>query len=227
MAVELIGYNLEDMALALNAMESSLKTGEQARLRLSTEGLPSENNLESAYQNLIANGFHVSRPTAYLDEGVAITDLVLTKGSPQWVGLIPLIVPIFTIGLIAFGIMKIETIAGAVVKVLIVSGVVVLLLAIAVRKPVEKYIERGGKIPLAPATVPRDIEQKVRGLWNKACSWEKIPPESKFVVFSNDNPYTREYNKAVGELLRYKQFQTGEWKPAVTKSKKALAASLR
>lgn len=157
MAVELIGYNLEDMTFALNAMESNLKPGEQASLKLCTEGLPSENNLEIAYQSLIANGFHVSRPTAYLDEEVAVTDWVLTKGSPQWAMLIPLLVPVLTLGLIAFSIIKIETIASAIVKVLIVTGVVIIIVVIALRKPAEKYIERGGKIPMLPATAKKAL----------------------------------------------------------------------
>jgi uncharacterized membrane protein (UPF0127 family) len=67
-----------------------------------------------------------------------------------------------------------------------------------------------------PAVFPQDLAEKVREFWRKACEWEDIPLESKFVVFSDDNPYVKDYNEAVGQLLRWRQFRTGEWAPATT-----------
>lgn len=32
-------------------------------------------------------------------------------------------------------------------------------------------------------------------LWTKACEFENIDPKSSFVVFSEDNPFEKEYNK--------------------------------
>jgi len=142
MARELIGYDLEDMTLALNAMEDSLNTGERARLKLCTNSLPSESEIESIYNNLIANGFHVNYPSAYLDGEIAVTDLVLTKGSPQWAAIIPLIVPILIIGLIAFSIVKIESIASALVKLIAVAGAVAIILAIIIRAPSRRELAR-------------------------------------------------------------------------------------
>ncbi len=36
-----------------------------------------------------------------------------------------------------------------------------------------------------------------RRLWNKACDWDKIPPESRFVAFSRNNPYAEMNNRAM------------------------------
>ena len=103
-----------------------------------------------------------------------------------------------------------------------VGGIIIL--AVVLRKPAEKYIEAGGRVPKLPqAKRTSELESRVKNLWRKACEWDKILPESKFVVFSDDNPYLKEYNDAVGQLLRIAKVKAGEWKPAVTKSKKALA----
>ena len=40
----------------------------------------------------------------------------------------------------------------------------------------------------------------VRQLWEKACEHDGIPPDSMFVVFSDNNPYVPYHNKAVREL---------------------------
>ncbi len=77
-----------------------------------------------------------------------------------------------------------------------------------------KHPGRWGKVH--PAVFPQDLAEKVRELWRKACEWEDIPLESRFVVFSEDNPFVKDYNEAVGQLLRWKQFRTGEWAPATT-----------
>jgi hypothetical protein len=34
-------------------------------------------------------------------------------------------------------------------------------------------------------------------LWQLACQYDGIAPESKFVVFSQDNPFARKYNFAM------------------------------
>jgi len=36
-----------------------------------------------------------------------------------------------------------------------------------------------------------------RELWKKACEYDGIPPDSKFVTFSKDNPYAKLYNEAL------------------------------
>uniref|UniRef100_A0A7C2EIN5 Uncharacterized protein n=1 Tax=Ammonifex degensii TaxID=42838 RepID=A0A7C2EIN5_9THEO len=42
-------------------------------------------------------------------------------------------------------------------------------------------------------------------LWRKACEYDNIPPESKFVVFSADNPYVLFYNRILTELQEARQ----------------------
>ena len=41
----------------------------------------------------------------------------------------------------------------------------------------------------------------VRRLWRKACKHEGIDPKSKFVVFSNENPWNDDYNAAMSKYL--------------------------
>jgi len=80
------------------------------------------------------------------------------------------------------------------------------------KEPLFPHTTRG-QVSRLPQTELRD---KARELWVKACEWEKIPPDSKFVIFSEDNPYMKEYHEAMGRLLRFKQVQSGQWRSAVT-----------
>ena len=228
--VEIVGSSQNELASALELMESGINYGESARVRLCTEGLPEAADLAQVYLDVLASGHHISYPTSTVINGIPTSEFVIRKGSPQWQLIVPLLVPLFTIGLVTFGITKIESITKALVPIILISIGGLIVLAAVIAKPATKvataYIERGGKVPYLPATNggPGELEKKVHSLWIKACEWEKIPIESKFVVFSDENPYLKEYNEAVSKLLRFKQFQHGEWKPAVTKSsKKALA----
>jgi hypothetical protein len=40
----------------------------------------------------------------------------------------------------------------------------------------------------------------IKELWQKACKYDNIPVNSKFVIFSKDNPFMAEYNQAVATL---------------------------
>ena len=78
------------------------------------------------------------------------------------------------------------------------------------RSPAVKIIiqdARSGR-QFMPQTELRD---KVREIWVKATEWEGIPPDSKFVVFSEKNPYNKEYLEAVGKLMRAMQVSRGEY----------------
>jgi len=224
--IEIVGSSKNELASGLELMESGINYGESARVMLCTEGLPDEADLAQVYLDVLASGHHISYPTSTVINGIPTTEFVIRKGSPQWQLIVPLLVPLFTIGLVTFGITKIESIAKALVPIILISIGGLIVLAAVLSKPATKYIERGGKVPYLPATNggPSELEQKVHSLWIKACEHEGIPIESKFVVFSDDNPYLKEYNEAVKRLLRFAQFKTGKWQPAVTKSsKKALA----
>lgn len=50
----------------------------------------------------------------------------------------------------------------------------------------------------AEATNPQRFV--VKNLWNKMCAHDKIDPKSNFVVFSDANPFSAEYNKAMSAL---------------------------
>jgi len=221
---EIFGYP-EDLATGLDLMENSMNLGEKARITLCTEGLPRQESLDAMYDDMKAIGCHLSRPTARMVGGIPTTEFVLKKGSPQWTMILPLIVPVLISGLITFGIFRLESITKALMPIILIGGGLMIVLAVLARKPATAYIERGGKVPYLPATNggPGELEEKAHSLWIKACEAEGIPVESKFVVFSDDNPYIKDYNEAVGRLQRLRQFKGGRWQPAVIKSKKALA----
>ncbi len=142
---EIVGYSREDFATALDLMESTIDMGQKARITICTEGMPSQEELDAIYWGIIAEGCHVSRPTAQLAGGIPTTEFVLQKGSPQWQIIVPVLVPLFIIGLIAWGITQLPAISKALMPLLIVGVIGIIGLAIIIRKPAEKYIERGGK----------------------------------------------------------------------------------
>ena len=45
------------------------------------------------------------------------------------------------------------------------------------------------------------LNQIVKTLWKKACAFDKIPPDSKFVVFSDGNRAAKLYYAAVAKLF--------------------------
>jgi len=55
-----------------------------------------------------------------------------------------------------------------------------------------------------------DMRATVKSAWNSACEHEQIPTDSKFVVFSDDNPFSPFYDKAVRQLMEMmEQYQAG------------------
>jgi hypothetical protein len=42
----------------------------------------------------------------------------------------------------------------------------------------------------------------LKQLWDKACEYDRIPIGSKFVVFSDHNPWLKKYNFAITAYLR-------------------------
>ena len=149
---EIIGFSQSELASGLELMESSINYGDKARVTLCTEALPDEAQLADAYLGMLSTGHHVSYPTASIINGVPSTEFIISKGSPFWPLIIPLIIPLFIIGLISFGITKIETITKALVPIILISVGGLIVLAAVLSKPATKYIERGGKIPYLPST---------------------------------------------------------------------------
>lgn len=143
---EVIGHSMGDLATALQAMEASIDFGESARITLCTESLPAEELLDNLYLGMITTGCHVSQPTAAMVEGVPTTEFVLRKGSPAWAALIPLLIPLGTVGLVAFGLAKIESISKALMPLMLVTVGGLIVLVALVRKPAERLLE-AGKLP--------------------------------------------------------------------------------
>jgi len=142
---EIIGYSAAELPTALELVESTMEVGGKACLAICTEDLPTEDELDDLYLGMLANGFHAYRPTARVISGIPTTELVLQKGSPSFAVIVPLLVPLFIIGLIAFGIVQIEAIGKALLPLMITGAVGLVALALIVRKPAEKYLERAGR----------------------------------------------------------------------------------
>ena len=47
----------------------------------------------------------------------------------------------------------------------------------------------------------RTLSESVASLWTAACGYDGIPADSRFVVWSDNNPYAASYNSAMGRLL--------------------------
>jgi hypothetical protein len=45
------------------------------------------------------------------------------------------------------------------------------------------------------------LARTVKALWAEACKFDGIPAESKFVVLSDENPYSKAYNEAMGDFM--------------------------
>jgi len=154
--VEIVGYSQSELASGLELMEAGIDYGEKARVTLCTEALPDEAQLAEMYLGMLSTGHHVSYPTASVVDGIPTTEFVIKKGSPFWPLIIPLIVPVLTLGLVTFGITKIESITKALVPIILISLGGLIVLAAVISKPATKvataYIERGGKVPYLPST---------------------------------------------------------------------------
>ena len=144
-AAQVVGHSIQDLSGALNTMENSLAKGSQAKLEFCTESMPADEDLDKLFLSATATGFHLSYPTAKRIKGVATTELILTKGSPQWALLIPLIPTVLIVGLIAFGLVRIEEISKALLPLMITGAVGFVALVLIVRKPAERYLERVGR----------------------------------------------------------------------------------
>jgi hypothetical protein len=49
------------------------------------------------------------------------------------------------------------------------------------------------------------LRNTAKAIWKRACEHDKIPPESKFVVFSVGNPSVPFYNICMSELFHARQ----------------------
>lgn len=221
--VALLGHTPDELAFGLNTVDSVTQPGERLKISLVSSELPTDIELETFILEAAWAGLEVSYPTTEIIDGLPTTTFILTKGplappgtTSAWaLALIPIIPTILIVGLVAFSITQIGTITKALLPILIVtiSGII-LLGALLTRRHVVEAVSPVVKRKYLTQTLPKtELEQDVQDLWKKACKWEGIEPEAKFVVFSEDNPYMPEYDRAMGKLLRFKQFEYGEWQP--------------
>ncbi len=150
--MELIGYSLDDLGTALEAMENSINFGESCAIKICTERMPSQEMLDSVYVGILESGHHVSEPVATQVGDIVVTSFAIKKGSPQWQLIVPLIIPLVVVGFLIFSITKIGEWAPWIIGTILAVGGIAIALAVLLRKPAQAYIERGGKIPLLPAT---------------------------------------------------------------------------
>ena len=61
-------------------------------------------------------------------------------------------------------------------------------------------------LPVNPETGDAEMANprkfQVKYLWNRMCAHDKIEPKSNFVVFSDSNPWLREYDEAMALLQK-------------------------
>lgn len=135
--MELSGTTVTELTDALRVMEDSLNDGGRARLQIASYDLPDSQTIDQFYYDLISAGFHTSKPKTKVIDGIPVTELVLIKGSPAWWALlIPIIPAIMIVGLVAFGITRIEVITKALMPLLLVAGgVAVAVVAVVIASP--------------------------------------------------------------------------------------------
>ncbi|MBD3263787.1 MAG: hypothetical protein GF375_01640, partial [Candidatus Omnitrophica bacterium] len=74
----------------------------------------------------------------------------------------------------------------------------------AARKVYQRPIENPDIVSPHPEEVEH-LQGQVKELWKKACEYEGIPVDSKFVIFSKDNPYNEAYNRAMTQYMKVKK----------------------
>jgi len=153
--VEMVGHNTSQLAEALTRMEDSIDYGRKAKLQLITSQMPTREDLDSFYTNLAAIGFHTSKPMAKMVDGIPCTELVIRKGSPAWAMLIPLIPTVIIGGLVAFGLVKIESITKAIMPLVLVTlGGLIILAGVVTRPSVVRAVGETASRKYLPATIP-------------------------------------------------------------------------
>lgn len=140
---EAVGYSMDDLRVALDVMENYLDVGDQVRVRICSEFMPTEQELDQLYVEIIAIGEHASQPTATIIDGIPTTDFTLRKGSPALpLAVIPLIGLFGILGMITFGVLKIESITKALLPLTLVIVGGVIIIAGLLRQPATRIAER-------------------------------------------------------------------------------------
>ena len=162
---EIVGFTLDQLATDIEALEQYIAGGGALQLNICTEDIPTEADLASLVLNAEQAGFAMTFPEVSLQSGVPTTSFTLSGSTPrsnylgagiptgQWQVLIPLLTPLATIGIIAYGITKVGDISKAIMPILLVAGGIMVVSIALLRRPAERYLERGGRVPYLPSTV--------------------------------------------------------------------------
>ncbi len=120
------GTTISQLEQALDFYESKLSNGESIKLELVSNYMPNQTELDEFYGTLLGSGFHVSKPESHMDSNFAVTSLEMTKGSPIFLAIIPLLSTLIIGGFVVFGITKIDKIKNALMPILlVVAGITI------------------------------------------------------------------------------------------------------
>jgi predicted Ser/Thr protein kinase len=50
------------------------------------------------------------------------------------------------------------------------------------------------------------LKEDAKALWALCCEHDRIDPNTKFIIFSDDNPYLETYNKTIMEYFEAKSY---------------------
>lgn len=142
----LSGHTSRELQYGLNLMDSITEAGEKIEVSIVSNALPSEEDLRQFIVSAAMAGIEVSYPSTELVEGVyPTTTFTITKTNPTpgitsvfpAAALIAIIPTVMIVGLIGFGIFKIESITKALVPILLITiGGIIVIAGIMTRKPV-------------------------------------------------------------------------------------------
>ena len=173
--VEMVGQTADELSRGLSMMERTMAEGQKVRIELVTDSMPTGDDLAQFYHSLIADGHHVSRPTAKIVGGFPVTSIVMKKGSPALALLVPIIPTVLILGLITFGIFRIEKIANALMPILVVSFAGLIVLAIILtRKPVLSAAEKIATRQKLLASTIVDVQPQTESQHDKAEGQERV-----------------------------------------------------
>lgn len=151
----ILGYDINNLATDIEKLEPELAAGKALQIEICTEGTPTQEDLAQIVINADQAGFAATFPTFKVISGIPTTSFVLTSGhlatggnglpTGQWQLILPIIIPLATIGVIVYGITKIGSITSALFPIILTVGGIVIVTVALLRKPAQTYIEKGGK----------------------------------------------------------------------------------
>ena len=154
--MENIGYTMDSLTPALNAFQDTATPNAWCRVQICTQQMPTQEMIDEIYRDVLFQGFEAYPITSQIVGGIPTTTITFRNSSVtdvnhtgfvQALGLIvPIIVPLATLGLWAWGINKIQDISDAITPILLIAFGGIIITAVALRKPAEvaasRYLSR-------------------------------------------------------------------------------------